>query len=164
MTDMMKSDLWERYQRHLCICKSIDLTLDVSRMTFDDAYLQRMWPAMDAAFKDMDALEKGAIANPDEKRMVGHYWLRAAGLAPNRELTSAIKTTVARIKAFAADGMGAMFAPTAVANVIAKRYGLAVVAEIDEVRDRFYAISAERRLAHPAVVAIQHTARRDVFG
>jgi len=98
---MTKSELWKRYQRYLCTCESVDLTLDISRMTFDDAYLQRMSPAMDAAFKDMEALEKGAIANPDEKRMVGHYWLRAPGLAPSRELTSAIETTVARIKAFA---------------------------------------------------------------
>lgn len=100
---MTKSELWKRYQQHLCICESIDLTLDISRMTFDDAYLQKMSPAMDAAFKDMDALERGAIANPDEKRMVGHYWLRAANMAPNRELTSAIEATLARVKAFAAD-------------------------------------------------------------
>jgi LysR family transcriptional activator of nhaA len=70
----------------------------------------------------------------------------------------------ALLKAFAAEGMGAMFAPTAVSSMITKRYGLTVVAEIEDVRERFYAISAERRLAHPAVVAIQRTARRDVFG
>jgi glucose-6-phosphate isomerase len=103
MKTMPKCELWERYQQYLCACESIGFTLDISRMTFDDAYLQRMSPAIGGAFKDMDALEKGAIANPDEKQMVGHYWLRAAGLAPNRELTSAIETTVARIKAFAAD-------------------------------------------------------------
>ena len=35
---------------------------------------------MQKAYAAMDALEKGAIANPDEKRMVGHYWLRAPEL------------------------------------------------------------------------------------
>lgn len=100
---MTKAELWDRFQRYLCVCDSIDLTLDISRMRFSDDFLQKMSPAMEAAFSDMDALEKGAIANPDEKRMVGHYWLRAAKLAPNRELTSAIETTAARIRSFAAD-------------------------------------------------------------
>ena len=100
---MTKSDLWQRHHKCLCICESIDLTLDVSRMTFDDAFFHRMSPAMDAAFKGMDALEKGAIANPDENRMVGRYWLRAPKLAPNSELASAIEATVARVKSFAAD-------------------------------------------------------------
>merc|ERR1711967_150518 len=31
----------------------------------------------------MESLESGKISNPDEKRMVGHYWLRAPELAPN---------------------------------------------------------------------------------
>lgn len=100
---MTKSELWQRYQQYLCVCESIDLTLDVSRMTFDDAYMQKMSSTMGAAFQDMDALEKGAIANPDENRRVGHYWLRAAKMAPNRELASAIETTVAGTKSFAAD-------------------------------------------------------------
>src|SRR6185437_12056564 len=53
------------------------------------------------AFAAMAALEKGAIANPDEKRMVGHYWLRAPELAPQPELRKAITETNARIHAFA---------------------------------------------------------------
>ncbi|MCB9854537.1 MAG: glucose-6-phosphate isomerase [Phycisphaerales bacterium] len=100
---MTKTELWNRYQEHLCICESIDLTLDVSRMAFSYDFLDTMAPAMAAAFDDMDALERGAIANPDEQRMVGHYWLRAPQLAPDRELTAAIQETTARIKAFATD-------------------------------------------------------------
>jgi glucose-6-phosphate isomerase len=50
----------------------------------------------------MDALEKGAIANPDEKRMVGHYWLRAPQLAPTAEITAEITGTLEAIKAFTA--------------------------------------------------------------
>src|SRR5579859_3275345 len=51
----------------------------------------------------MDALEAGAIANPDENRMVGHYWLRDAERAPTPELRREITETVARVKKFAAD-------------------------------------------------------------
>ena len=39
---------------------------------------------IDRAFADMKALESGAIANPDEKRMVGHYWLRNSSWLPRR--------------------------------------------------------------------------------
>jgi glucose-6-phosphate isomerase len=48
-------------------------------------------------------LEAGAIANPTEKRMVGHYWLRTPGLAPTPELRTEIEQTINRIKKFAAD-------------------------------------------------------------
>jgi glucose-6-phosphate isomerase len=50
----------------------------------------------------MAALEGGAIANPDEKRMVGHYWLRAPELAPTPELRTAIESTLEAIKTFVA--------------------------------------------------------------
>jgi glucose-6-phosphate isomerase len=49
-----------------------------------------MEPLMQKAFQDMEAIESGAIANPDEKRMVGHYWLRAPELAPRRKMTRVV--------------------------------------------------------------------------
>jgi glucose-6-phosphate isomerase len=60
-----------------------------------------MEPKMQKAFKAMEELEKGAIANPDEKRMVGHYWLRSPHLAPNRVLKDQIEKTLHRICEFA---------------------------------------------------------------
>jgi glucose-6-phosphate isomerase len=100
---MNAADLWKRYQQYLCSAPSIELTLDISRMHFDDAFLERMEPAMQRAYEAMDALEKGAIANPDEQRMVGHYWLRAPERAPKPEITKEIRDSVASIKSFAAD-------------------------------------------------------------
>ena len=97
---MNPRQLWERYRKHLCACDSIGLTLDVSRMKFDDQFLVRMAGPMAKAFEAMDALEKGAIANPDEGRMVGHYWLRAPELAPEPGITKEIRDTVARIHEF----------------------------------------------------------------
>ncbi|MBV8818181.1 MAG: glucose-6-phosphate isomerase, partial [Acidobacteriaceae bacterium] len=87
---MNSADLWNRYQRYLCCVDSLGLTLDISRMHFDESFLSEMEPAMQAAYQAMDQLEKGAIANPDEKRMVGHYWLRAPKLAPAPEITAEI--------------------------------------------------------------------------
>ena len=59
--------------------------------------------------------------------------------------------------------MGLVFAPTVVADVVGRRYGLVRVAEVDGVRERYYAISGERRLVHPAVLAIREAARTELF-
>jgi glucose-6-phosphate isomerase len=96
-------DLWKRYEQYLCRCESVGLSLDVSRMSFPDAFLADMEEPARRAFDAMDALEGGAIANPDENRMVGHYWLRAPDRAPSAELRTAIESTRTEIKRFAAD-------------------------------------------------------------
>jgi glucose-6-phosphate isomerase len=93
--------LWKRYQQYLCRIPALGLTLDVSRMRFEDGFLDRMAPALQRAFDAMDALERGAIANPDENRMVGHYWLRAPDRAPTPDIAKEIRGTIAKIKAFA---------------------------------------------------------------
>jgi len=51
----------------------------------------------------MAELEAGAIANRDEDRMVGHYWLRNPALAPNQNIRHEIEEALATVKAFAAD-------------------------------------------------------------
>jgi glucose-6-phosphate isomerase len=95
--------LWQRFQKSLSRISALGLMLDVSRMRFDDGFLEEMAQHMNHAFAFMDALEHGAIANPDENRMVGHYWLRAPELAPSREIATEIRKTVADVKSFAAD-------------------------------------------------------------
>src|SRR6478735_6018585 len=99
---MNAQELWNRYKKHLCRVPAVGLSLDISRISFDDGFFGRMTPAIEGAYAAMDALEKGAIANPDEDRMVGHYWLRAPDLAPTREIAAEIRNTVAAIKTFAA--------------------------------------------------------------
>src|SRR5262249_39169728 len=99
---MNPAQLWQRYQRYLSRIPSLGLTLDISRMAFADGSFDGMSLALVDAFRAMDELEKGAIANPDENRMVGHYWLRAPDLAPTREIAAEIRKTVADIKSFAA--------------------------------------------------------------
>ncbi|GAC1541476.1 MAG: glucose-6-phosphate isomerase [Polyangiales bacterium] len=92
---------WERYRSELCAVPAIGLTLDVSRMGHDEAFLASMKAPMERAFAAMEALEKGAIANPDEKRQVGHYWLRDPDLAPDGKINREIVTTVGRCKSIA---------------------------------------------------------------
>jgi glucose-6-phosphate isomerase len=93
--------LWQRYQDWLYYHAGLGLYLDISRMRFDDAFVAAMAPRFDKAFQDMAALEAGAIANPDEHRMVGHYWLRDADLAPTPELKQAIAQDLDQITTFA---------------------------------------------------------------
>jgi glucose-6-phosphate isomerase len=101
--DTSQHEAWQRFQRSYTDFPEIGLAIDLSRMNFPDDYFRKMDAPMKKAFAAMDALEKGAIANPDENRMVGHYWLRNAKLAPNPEIRAEIENTIAAIKNFAAD-------------------------------------------------------------
>ncbi|NJL82286.1 MAG: glucose-6-phosphate isomerase [Chloroflexaceae bacterium] len=93
--------LWQRYQDWLYYDAGLDLYVDISRIRFDDAFVASMQPKFEKAFQDIQALEGGAIANPDENRMVGHYWLRDPDLAPTPELKEEIVTTLEQVKTFA---------------------------------------------------------------
>ncbi|GAB4844920.1 glucose-6-phosphate isomerase [Ancistrocladus abbreviatus] len=95
--------LWRRYVDWLYQHKELGLYLDVSRIGFTDVFVQEMEPRFKAAFKAMEELEKAAIANPDEGRMVGHYWLRNSELAPNSFLKSQIENTLEGVLKFADD-------------------------------------------------------------
>ena len=70
----------------------------------------------------------------------------------------------ALLKVFGADGIGIFAAPTAVQKEVCRQYDVSVVGHVHEVKERFYAVSAERRLKHPAVVAISDVARQQLFG
>ncbi len=99
---MTADELWKRYQQYWVWDERTGIGLDVSRMRFGDDFLAGMEGAAQRAFHAMHDLETGAIANPDEKRQVGHYWLRNAALAPTPELRETINRDVSDIKAFAA--------------------------------------------------------------
>ena len=97
-----KEELWQRFQKYYAEFREIGLAIDLSRIDFPDDFFESMEPRMQKAFDAMDKLEKGEIANPDENRMVGHYWLRNPALAPSPEIRLEIEETVAAIEEFAA--------------------------------------------------------------
>ena len=70
----------------------------------------------------------------------------------------------ALIKAFGQTGAGLFFAPTAIADHVCRQYDVVAIGRIDAVVEQIYAITSERRLTHPAIVAVSQAARRDVFG
>ena len=105
------NDAWSRFVRFRAAADAVGLTVDASRMGFDDAWFAGMAEPFARAFAEMRALESGAIANADENRQVGHYWLRAPSLAPTAELKREIESSVAAIKRFAADVHSAKIKP-----------------------------------------------------
>jgi len=104
---------WERFRKYLYHNSQLGLMLDVSRINFTEDYLAQKATLLKKAVQDMADLEKGALANPDEERMVGHYWLRNPSLAPTKEISSDIEITISKIKEFATRiHQGQLKAPT----------------------------------------------------
>jgi glucose-6-phosphate isomerase len=101
MTD--QKALWERTKAQYFANADLGFSIDISRMDLDEAFFAAHSDAANKALTSMAALEKGAIANPDEGRMVGHYWLRAPEMAPSLEDRRAIEDTLLRMVRFAAD-------------------------------------------------------------
>jgi LysR family transcriptional activator of nhaA len=83
-------------------------------------------------------------------------WFAAHGLRPR--VVASVEDS-ALLKTFGQAGVGAFPAPTAVEAEVCRQYEVKVVGRTDEVRERFYAISVERKLKHPAVIAISDAAR-----
>jgi len=91
----------DRHSAWLFYDPELEFRLDVGLMGLPADYDRVNEALLERAFDSMEALERGAIANPDEGRMVGHYWLRAPELAPTAEIRRAIETTLERILGFA---------------------------------------------------------------
>ena len=93
---------FDLYRQQLLNFPELGVSLDFSRAPAPAGFAEKMAPAIARAFADMAALEKGAVANPDEKRMVGHYWLRTPELAPDAKIAADVKAAVEAIAGFAA--------------------------------------------------------------
>lgn len=92
---------FQEYSQTLLRYPKIAFSLDLSRMDLPADFHDQMADKVAKAFDDMKALEAGEIANPDEGRMVGHYWLRKPELAPNEQIRAQITEPIKAIKQFA---------------------------------------------------------------
>ncbi len=70
----------------------------------------------------------------------------------------------ALLKAFGQAGAGLFVAPTAIADYVIRQYTVQAVGQIEAVTERLYAITTERRLLHPAIVAVVQATQREFFG
>ena len=69
----------------------------------------------------------------------------------------------ALMKAFGQEGAGVFIAPAAIEEEVEWQYQVSAIGRIDEVKERFYAISVERRVTHPVVATLLETARELLF-
>jgi LysR family transcriptional activator of nhaA len=88
-------------------------------------------------------------------------WLERARIRP---LVRGEFSDSAVLKVFGGAGAGVFAAPSVVEDEVRRQYGVRVIGRIPSIRERFYAVSAERRLRHPAVAAISQAARAELFG
>jgi len=95
---------WQRYQEYLVRYRenSLDVSLDISRMNFEEGWLGAMENQCTRAYRELERLEGGERVNEDENRRVGHYWLRRPELALELDLRREIEDGSARSKIFAA--------------------------------------------------------------
>jgi LysR family transcriptional activator of nhaA len=94
-------------------------------------------------------------------RMLVDKWFATAGVQPR---TLGEFEDAAFMKSLAADGLGFVPVASVILNEAAKRYGLRRIAEADGCLCQFYAITADRKLTHPAIVTITEAARSKLFG
>ena len=92
---------WDTFKQYFIYLHQLKISLDTSKVFFKEHFFQSMQSKIVRAFNEMDALEKGTIANPDEKRMVGHYWLRNFQLAPKQDINIVLHDNWLKIHAFA---------------------------------------------------------------
>ncbi len=93
-------ELWRRFSEgHL---SRGGVGLDLSRLKLPQGFVEASRVLTDRALEEMRALESGAIANADEKRQVGHYWLRAPEQSPGNPTRIAIQQAIDKVESFSA--------------------------------------------------------------
>jgi LysR family transcriptional activator of nhaA len=110
------------------------------------------------------SLEGAPILLPAPESTLRHsleQWLDGEGIRPvvRGEIDDS-----AVLKVFGAAGVGIFAAPTVIEADVRRQYGVRVIGRVPVIRERFYAVSTERRLRHPAVAVISQAARAELFG
>lgn len=88
------------------------------------------------------------------------HWFQDIGIRP-RAIASLDDSALTKV--FGATGAGLFPTPTVIEQQVCEQYGVEVIGRTDQVRERYYAISIEQKLKHPAVVAISNEARSSMF-
>ena len=97
---MNNIDKWKRYCSLLFSDDSLGFWLDISRMDVEMKDFENFKEIFSNAFSSLSSLENGSIANLDEGRQVGHYWLRNHEIAPNLEISDSISNEIKKITNF----------------------------------------------------------------
>ena len=106
------SSQWERFCELLWFDQELGIWLDISRMDINSNDLDSFKPKFDEAFEKLNELESGSIANLDENRKVGHYWLRNSDIAPTAQIANNIESEVESISKFGKNILEANIKPS----------------------------------------------------
>jgi len=91
---------WEKFSKYLWFNDALNIWIDISKINFTEKEFEAINQKFVNVFKALDELENGSIANIDENRQVGHYWLRNSSIAPNEILKNKIDNEISSIKEF----------------------------------------------------------------
>ena len=91
---------WKEFVNNYYGFSGANVSLDLSHCQLNPDYLDKIKELWEKAYDDINKVEKGEIANPDENRMVGHYWLRSPELAPTNDIQNQIVSTIDQINSF----------------------------------------------------------------
>jgi LysR family transcriptional regulator, transcriptional activator of nhaA len=110
-----------------------------------------------------ESLTQAPMLLPTENTMMRRHldqWFADRGIRP--AIVGEFEDS-ALLSVFAQSGHGVTAAPTVVEREMRTQFGLRVVGRVADVRERFYAVSVERRIKHPGVVAISEAAKTQLF-
>ncbi|MBJ7308803.1 transcriptional activator NhaR [Rugamonas sp. CCM 8940] len=108
-------------------------------------------------------LHRAPILLPGEDFAIRHRllaWLESHALRPR--VVGEFDDS-AMMKAFGQSGAGLFFAPSVIAAHVCAQYGVVQLGVVPTLLEQVYAITTERRMSHPATLAISQAARREVF-
>ena len=91
---------WDKYCNYLWFDKQVNIWLDISKINFTLDQISSLENKFKNVFSALKELEAGAISNIDEKRQVGHYWLRNPSVAPNNLIKDEINNEIRDISEF----------------------------------------------------------------
>ena len=91
---------WDKYCNYLWFDKQVNIWLDISKINFTLDQISSLENKFKNVFSALKELEAGAISNIDEKRQVGHYWLRNPSVAPNNLIKDEINNEIRVISEF----------------------------------------------------------------
>jgi glucose-6-phosphate isomerase len=92
---------WQNFQASHTRYPELGFSIDTSRMDIPADFTNSLSKEISRAIDGIKSIEAGEIMNPDEGRMVGHYWLRNADLAPSEEIKLQITEPIVQLKEFA---------------------------------------------------------------